>query len=433
MLKVCNFIFFLSYAVKVYALDHEYFSRLSLTSLKSISVRVKNVGQGSGTIVHNHENDHHLVIDLGSSSDAPVGLEGRIYEEFGFSETASDIPFANDSIVVITSHSDQDHIDLFKVVFGLNQSLLNRVGQVILGDHFDNYFRLSAEGKPIQETRDFIRDFILRVPNYQSKLLSLSHENVGTSNFMQMLSELNVSVLGYKGFIPRFSVSREYFFKDGQPGEIDFLGVNSGDGSTSKIKDTNANSAVVRLLINGHNILIMGDATGHTTDRILGSISNPSILKADLLIASHHGADNEDTNHITWTAVTKPECVIISHGFNSGYGHPTLTAIANFMATGVSNPIESLPHDFSVNVFNQRVTELRGKEKERKEIWIRKGPPLLNLHASIFGLSLVGLDVDHEGWFLYSTSKPIYGTGTSGDLTYVISKDGTLMDFKREH
>ena len=430
MLKLFYFSLFLLFVGNLYAVDKECFSRLSLTRLKNVSVCVKAVGQGSGTIVHNHENDYHLVVDLGSSSDAPAGLGGGLSEEFGFSETANDMPFANDSIVVITSHSDQDHINLFKEVFGLNQSLLNRVGKVILGDYFGNYFRLNTEGKPVQETRDFIKDFILRVPNYQSKLLSLSHENVEHLNFMQMLSDLNVEVLGYQGFIPRYSVPRKCFFEDDQPGEIEFLGINPGQ-EPSKIKDTNANSAVVRLLINGHNILIMGDATGYTTDRILGSITDPSILKADLLIASHHGADNEDANHITWAAVTSPKCVTISHGFNSGYGHPTLTAVANFMVTGVSEERESLPHVLSVNIFNQRVTELKGKE--RKEIWDRKGPLLLNLRPSIFGLSLIGLDVDHEGWFLYSTSKPIYGTGTSGDLTYVISKDGQLMDFKREY
>ncbi|MBY0463133.1 MAG: hypothetical protein K2Q34_08130 [Alphaproteobacteria bacterium] len=421
-----------------WSVDSALFETLTLTESSTYSVLVKNVGQGSCTIVRNHENGHHLVVDAGSSSGAPAGLEGRLSEEFGFSEANSDIPFMDNSITIIVSHSDQDHIDLFETVFGLNQSLLNKAGQIVLGDHFDNYFRLSEQKKqteaqkPVQETRDFIRDFVMRVPNYHAKLLSLSHEDVGRADLRTLLDMREVAVpLGWKkGFLPKASIER-LFFREDQPGEIEILGANSG-AESSKEKDTNANSAVVRLSINGKNILIMGDATGHTTGRILESVADPSILKADLLIASHHGADNEDANHITWAAVTSPKHVAISHGFNIGYKHPTLTAVANFVTSGVREKKEML-HNLSV-AFNPRMIKFKKTDKKEKHIqdWIAEGSHILKLNPVVSDFLPVGVDEGNPGWFLFSTDRSIYGTGTSGDLTYVFSRDGSLVDFKRE-
>jgi len=402
--------FFLSHG---WSVEPSLFDALTLTESSTYSVLVKNVGQGSCTIVRNHENGHHLVIDAGSSSGAPPGLEGRLSEEFGFSEANSDIPFMDNSITIIVSHSDQDHIDLFKTVFGLNQALLNRVGQIVLGDHFDNYFRLNTEGtRPVQETRDFIRDFVLRVPGYQTKLLSLSHSETERLDLRALLDRRDVAVsIPYRGFLPKGSIRRDHFFREDQPGEVDILGVNSG-AESSKEKDTNANSAVVRLSINGKNILIMGDATGHTTGKILESVADPSILKADLLVASHHGADNEDANHITWAMVTTPQHVAISHGFNTGYKHPTLTAVANFIATDLAKD-DRRPDKHILSVFNE--------------------PGVRALTMSPFGMELGGGEKEHPEWAILSTEKPIYGTGTSGDLTYVFSRNGLLLDFKRDH
>ncbi len=393
-----------------WCVDSSIFDDLTLSDLPTYSVFVKNVGQGSCTIILNHENAHHLVIDAGSSSDAPSGLEGRISKDFGFSAANSDIPFMDNSITIIVSHSDQDHIDLFKTVFGLNQSLLNRVGQIVLGDHFDNYFRLNTAGtKPVQETRDFIRDFVLRIFDYKKKLISLSHNDVRDLNIRTLLDTMEVAVdVPYVGFIPKVSIPRQCFFKSDQIGEIDILGANSG-AESEKVKDTNTNSAVVRLSLGGKNILIMGDATGHTTGRILET-TDASTLKASLSVPSHHGADNEAGNHISWSAVTASENIAISHGFNKGYGHPTLTAVANFMVTGLSED-EIIPKDnHLLSIFNT--------------------PATYALTMEPFRMKRVG---DYQEWVMFSTDRPIYGTGMSGDLTYVFSKEGTLIDFKREH
>lgn len=398
-----------------WCVDSALFETLTLTESPTYTVLVKNVGQGSCTIVRNHENAHHLVIDAGSSSGAPPGLEVRVSKEFGFSEINSDIPFMDNSITIIVSHSDQDHISLFKTVFGLNQSLLNRVGQVILGDHFDNYFRLDEQArksgvtKPVQETRDFIRDFVLRIFDYKKKLISLSHNDVRDLNIRTLLDTMEVAVdVPYVGFIPKVSIPRQCFFKSDQIGEIDILGANSG-AESEKVKDTNTNSAVVRLSLGGKNILIMGDATGHTTGRILET-TDASTLKASLSVPSHHGADNEAANHISWSAVTASENIAISHGFNKGYGHPTLTAVANFMVTGLSED-EIIPKDnHLLSIFNT--------------------PATYALTMEPFRMKRVG---DYQEWVMFSTDRPIYGTGMSGDLTYVFSKEGTLIDFKRKH
>ncbi len=168
---------------------------------------------------------------------------------------------------------------------------------------------------------------------------------------------------------------------------LEVLGANAGAGSMdelhSKENDTNANSAVVRLCINGKNVLIMGDATGHTTDRILNSIDDPKVLQSDLLILSHHGAENEEANHITWAAVTAPKRVAISNGFNTGYKHPTIAAVANFLATGMVVDKSSEPlvdHDFSLS------------DTHLLSVFNTFGPHILKLNPRVSGLNIAGFD-----------------------------------------
>ena len=390
------------------------FENLVIDELPAYSVHIKNVEQGSCTIVRNHENDHYLIIDAGSSSSEPANKDSRIGGFFGFSQENPDVPFSENTVSVIVSHSDEDHINLFKIVFGLNQNLLNRVNKLIFGDHLDNYFRLNTERtKPVQETRAFIKDFMLRVPNYTEKLLSLSHEEIDTLDFEDLLTRDFVEItVPYKGFSTSISISRKYFFSDDQPGGIEFLGVNSG-AESDKIKDTNTNSAVARLCINGKYIIVMGDATGHTTGKILENIVEPESLKAVLLIASHHGADNEKANHITWAAVTTPKHVAISHGFSGSCNHPTLTAVANFMVMGLMGEEEIQKDTHILSVFNTPGTRVLG--------------------VMPFGMKRAGFKKGHPEWFNFSTDRPIYGTGTSGDLLYVFSRNGSLINFKREY
>ena len=169
---VSRFVYFFVFSIQAYAVES--FNLSEIMDPLGFTVAVKNIGQGNCTIIRNHENNHYLIIDAGSLSDKPKNTEERLSEEFGFSEINSDIPLASNSVVIVVSHSDKDHISLFKSVFGPNQLILDRIGRIYLGDHFENYFR-------IPETRKFLKDFVKKIPGIESKLQALSHNLAGLS------------------------------------------------------------------------------------------------------------------------------------------------------------------------------------------------------------------------------------------------------------
>ncbi len=419
---IYRFILAFAFITQSYAVEPSLFNPAAMIDPVGFTVAIKNVGQGSCTIIRNHENNHFLVIDAGSLSDKPRNTEARLSEEFGFSEVNGDIPLSKDSVTVVVSHSDKDHINLFKSVFGPNQLLLGNIGRIYLGDHFENYFR-------VPETREFLTGFVKRVPGIEGRLTSLSHDLMGLS-VSDHLSDVAYTLDRGKYHPFRTHVRGEGFLTARQiaiPQNVfEIIGANAGakaDGDASET-DTNINSAVVRLSIAGSNILVMGDATGATTDRILSDISNPAFLKAELLVASHHGADTEDTNHITWAAVTEPKHVALSSGFNKGYKHPTLTAVAHYLVTGLE----------SDRVYSSPLWGIEFLQRDMHELSVFNGigRHIATLKPHIVGLEWVKLDETHEGWVIARTVKPIYATGSSGELRYTFSDQGKLVHFWRE-
>lgn len=386
-----------------FAVDVDCFVPSNMTN-SGFTVVSKNVGQGNCTIIHNHENHHALIIDAGTVSDKPRNAEASLMEEFGFSETHADIPLiANNTVTIIVSHSDKDHINLLKILT-LNRDILTQIGGIYLGDHFSNYYR-------VDDTRALLSGF-RKVPNVQHKLFSLSHDltNLSVSDLLND-AEFPTVVTDDKsrGFLSKFSA--DGFLTSQQLANhrnaFEFIGVNAGASKPTKVTDTNANSAIVRLCINGHNILVMGDATGTTTDAILNAIADPTVLKTDLIIASHHGAEAEDTNHVTWAAVTQPKMVVFSSGFNRGYKHPTLTAVTNYLATGLEADVESHP----ISIYNT------------------VGSNCMLLKPKIHGLDWEEINDTHTEWVICKTKKPVYTTGSSGELRFRFAASGGLDYF----
>ncbi len=418
----CRLILGLSFITQSYAVDSSLFKLSDMTDPVSFTVSIKNVGQGSCTIIRNHENNHFMIIDAGSLSDKPYNTEERILEEFGFSEVNEDIPLSKGTITVVVSHSDKDHINLLKTVFGSNQLLLNRISRIYAGDHFENYFR-------IPETREFLKDFVKKIPDVGSKIISLSHDLTGL-NIENHLNDTQYVLDRSKYYSFRSHVKGDGFLTERQltltKSVFEIIGANAGakEAGDASEKDTNINSAVVRLSIAGNNILIMGDATGDTTDKILEDISNPESLKTILLVAGHHGADTDNTNHITWAAVTEPQHVALSTGFNKGYKHPTLTAVANYLVTGLKNN-----RIYSAFLFGKQFHQT---DVHEISIFNGIGQHIKTLKPNIAGLEFVKLDQGHEGWGIFKTEKPIYSTGSSGELRYVFSDQGKIVNFWRE-
>ncbi|AIL13797.1 hypothetical protein IM40_10405 (plasmid) [Candidatus Paracaedimonas acanthamoebae] len=131
--------------------------------------------------------------------------------------------------------------------------------------------------------------------------------------------------------------------------------------------DDNSDSLVLKLQIGEHAIIITGDATNITTDRILGNYEdNLDFLKCTILTADHHGAKTHGSNNLRWIKSAAPQHVIFSCG--TMHGHPSLQAYNNFKKS--SALAETEPHDIWVWQVSDKKEEdaLKSQSKGRKAI-----------------------------------------------------------------
>lgn len=407
------FIFFLS-TRNLQAIDD--FESLDITTLSDFKIIVKNVGQGSCTIIHNEANNNFIIVDGGSSASKSEILEDLIAADLGQSHSFLDVPQITPNVMVFVSHTDSDHIDLIQKVFTRNASLVAQTKRVILGDNFKNFYE-SAEAKK------FLKDFVGSIPDFSRKTFILSHEIALTSDLLT--HEPVWSDCVKREYIVDFSLNNtDGFFTDEQSttSKLSIFSANAGMGGTDKEEqDANLNSAVFSLMISGKRLLMMGDATGGVTRKIIDTV-DPEKLQLELLVMSHHGADTEYTNNIIWAAATKPARVAISAGYHGGFKHPSILSLANFSVIGTLKEtkcdISESGNDIHDIVFSDdhglRASELvgLGVVKNMKKIINKQGKEFY--------------------WYISETPKSIYTTNASGDLTYIYDIEGTLVYFKRE-
>jgi len=104
----------------------------------------------------------------------------------------------------------------------------------------------------------------------------------------------------------------------------------------------NATSIVMRVTYKGKSILFMGDAVGRhsksneldeiiATEKFLVDNSDSLIIDSDVLIASHHGANNGSS--LPFIEAVSPEWVIFSAG--SAHAHPREKTAKRFIDYGV--------------------------------------------------------------------------------------------------
>ena len=60
------------------------------------------------------------------------------------------------------------------------------------------------------------------------------------------------------------------------------------------------------------------------------------------------------------------------------------------------------------------------------------GRHIETLKPHIAGLEFIRLDIKHNEWAVFRTAKPIYATGSSGELRYMFSDQGNLVHFWHE-
>lgn len=410
---------FLSFFHNAFAFDD--FDETTLTNEADFKITIKDVGQGSCTIIENERNGKVLIADFGSSSDAPIRLAERIAEELGEASCHADIPPFRNRITLLASHSDRDHLNYFVRVFGKFSKFLSQIDKVLIGDHLSNYYRSKDTGKAsdtkkMSDSKTFLHYVVGNLTSPETQASSLSHDIPLTRDLLR--SELLISegksyfpenrYYGYRTHIPLDS------FLEAEQSEkafIEILAANSG-AKTSDQLDENANSAVMLISINGKNIFIMGDATGLVTRRILKDATDKSKLKADLLIKSHHGAESDGANNGLWLDIIKPTNVAISAGFFGDYFHPRVEPILDLMI------VDSLSTTSSHNFI------LSSHEANKNLDFIKEQ---LEPHMLFRGVVQM-----KNNWLVFETEKAIFNTASSGDISYTYNLTGNIVDFYRE-
>jgi len=135
-------------------------------------------------------------------------------------------------------------------------------------------------------------------------------------------------------------------------------------------EDDNKESLVMKIVVEDSSVILTGDATQATINRIIDNYGRDSgFFKTDVLLASHHGASTHGSNSQEWLNLTHPKYVLISNGLS--YGHPSEEAYKRFHEPVKDNLVK-------------RHNVLVGKAVEREKGGSYKEGTLHKTKASIF-------------------------------------------------
>ncbi|AIL13683.1 hypothetical protein IM40_09635 (plasmid) [Candidatus Paracaedimonas acanthamoebae] len=276
------------------------------------------------------------------------------------------------------SHPDSDHYNLAKDIFKNDK---DKVHNIILGGlpekyslSFRNWLQKQIDKK---ETRVYFPALLTQQPIVLiDDLVSESLADTCTCTYApQMFSDPE------EGWKPKEHLKDfEQALPLGPHIKTYLLSVNPThwqEGGKERVQrscledDDNSDSLVLKLQI-GENkeeksIIITGDATNITTDRILGNYEdNLDFLKCTILTADHHGAKTHGSNNLRWIKATAPQHVIFSCG--TMHGHPSLQAYKNFKQSSAFAETEA--HDIWVWQVSDKKEDnaLESQSKGRKAI-----------------------------------------------------------------
>jgi len=100
--------------------------------------------------------------------------------------------------------------------------------------------------------------------------------------------------------------------------------------NSSKYKDLNDYSIVIRFEYGNRSFMFTGDAEAHSEKEI---INNGLELRSDVLKAGHHGSRSSSSNE--FLKKVKPKYAIISCGKDNDYGHPHKEIIERYNKLGI--------------------------------------------------------------------------------------------------
>ncbi|NES69931.1 MAG: MBL fold metallo-hydrolase [Okeania sp. SIO2D1] len=241
-----------------------------------------NVGQGNCVVI-GCPNGNKLLADCGSSS-------------FNGTDRQSVINYVNQFLnggqfrAVIVSHGDRDHYSLIPDVAPVDNNL--------------NYVYIPQdESNPIDYPTGFQTWLNQVIGNPNVQLITISENNYTPANN----PDSNLACSGGTA----------------QSGAY-ILGANFGEGFAS-----NDNSIVSFLryaagpTADPFTVMLPGDAENDVAYEVLPRYgTTPGFLNTDVMMASHHGADNGMTNNPNFLNATQPQSAIFSAAQLNGFYHP---------------------------------------------------------------------------------------------------------------
>lgn len=272
---------FLLYSFLLFATDHDQFE-----------VTFFDVGQGNCTLVR-CPNGGPLLVDCGSSGGLTKKRKKSTTIQTKICDRLKEYIRGNTKniINVLISHPDKDHFNWVADV--LDNSNFSKTNiKIVLGGSYqfeENYQKIDASGPATYK-----------------------------KNFYNLLEKRNVECKY------AYQTNIDTFFNLGN--------VSCKLLSTLETGDSNDISVVLKLSYNNYSFMLTGDATEVTTNHILeehyvNEVLNTEDLRVTVLQASHHGADTEGSNNISWLRHTNPQCFILSTGIYKGYGHPNYSVV----------------------------------------------------------------------------------------------------------
>ena len=262
-------------------------------------VKIVDVGNGFGCLIKT-PNNKYLVYDAGGYTSSSKNV---------FQDTMSSfIPKGSEIETMFLSHSDADHI--------------GSAGWIINNYKVKRLYRTGLEKTDLGAKKS--------TKAYSALLKALkSHPKVEDINLNKLGMQLQAG--------SRFNIGGVSFVFLSGYGETPVMW-----GKLSKSKKLNSVSLVVRIEYLGKSVMLCGDEVGSYEDKTgfkaeysekyMLDLLPDSLLDCDVIIASHHGAENG--NSIEFIKKVSPTYVICPAGTDKN-GHPRKKLIDRFLDNGV--------------------------------------------------------------------------------------------------
>jgi len=256
---------------------------------RTMDVWMLNVGQGACTFIACPDGKSNILVDCGSDSlgATPDNMITQWINEKNQAAT---------NVTVLVSHGHRDHISMLREKDGVNPALVNTL---MLGGMKDDY----------------------------------------TKAFHAWASKVQSPATYFKAAEFKANDSR---FQCGTA-RVDLLTANATEvaNPASYSSKKNADSAIVRVSLGKHAVIIPGDAEGISEQSAIDNAARHGLelTGATLLIASHHGANTHGSNGNGWLDAASPHAGAFSAKIDATHRHPRCDIVAAYKDADKVSPI----------------------------------------------------------------------------------------------